>query len=150
MEIILFEPEIPPNTGNIARLCAGLGMPLNLIKPLGFSLSDRHLKRAGLDYWPYADVRVWGGWPEFRASFESSGRERRIIAASARSGRIFKEYSPRQSDALLLGPETRGLPEWLLAEASEVYTIPLAKGVRSLNLATTAGFFVGVALCRLE
>jgi tRNA (cytidine/uridine-2'-O-)-methyltransferase len=145
MEIILFEPEIPPNTGNVARLCAGLGMRLNLIEPLGFSLSDRYLKRAGLDYWPFVKLAVWREWGEFKASW----KEKRIIATSSRTGRHFSTYTPDASDGLLFGPETTGLPERLLSEASEIYNIPLAPEVRSLNLSTTVGFFMGVALSRL-
>ncbi|MDR2613691.1 MAG: tRNA (cytidine(34)-2'-O)-methyltransferase [Deltaproteobacteria bacterium] len=144
MEIILFEPEIPPNTGNVARLSAGLGLRLNLIEPLGFSLSERHLRRAGLDYWPLVDLRVWRDWKAFREGWGGG----RIIAASARGGELFSGYRAERGDGLLFGPETRGLPEDLIAEADRVYTIPLRPGVRSLNLSTTVGFFLGVALSR--
>jgi tRNA (cytidine/uridine-2'-O-)-methyltransferase len=146
MEIILFEPEIPPNTGNVARLSAGLGVRLNLVEPLGFSLKDKDLKRAGLDYWPYVDLRVWPDWRSFREAWTGG----RIIAASARRGEYFAGYEAEEGDGLLFGPETRGLPEELTEEADRVYTIPLLPGVRSLNLATSVGFFLGVALSRLN
>jgi tRNA (cytidine/uridine-2'-O-)-methyltransferase len=145
MEIILFEPEIPPNTGNVARLCAGLGLPLHLVGPLGFSLSDKYLKRAGLDYWPYVTLHVWDDW----GAFIGGWKDKRIIATSAKRGKSFLEYAPRQEDGLLFGPESKGLPDWLISKSDEVYNIPLAAGVRSLNLATTAGFFMGLALSRL-
>jgi tRNA (cytidine/uridine-2'-O-)-methyltransferase len=146
MEIILFEPEIPPNTGNIARLAAGLGVRLNLIEPLGFSLADKHLRRAGLDYWPYVDLRVWQGWRAFRDSWPGG----RIVCCSARGGEHFSSYVAAESDGLLLGKETSGVPDEVKAEADKVYHIPLEPGVRSLNLATAAGFFMGIALSRLR
>ncbi|MDR3153462.1 MAG: tRNA (cytidine(34)-2'-O)-methyltransferase [Deltaproteobacteria bacterium] len=146
MEIILFEPEIPPNTGNIARLSAGLGIRLHLVEPLGFSIADKDLKRAGLDYWPYVDLRVWPDWKSFRDGWEGG----RIIAASARRGEHYSLYAAEEGDGLLFGPETRGLPESVAEEADRVYRIPLREGVRSLNLATTVGFFLGMALPRLR
>jgi tRNA (cytidine/uridine-2'-O-)-methyltransferase len=145
MEIVLYEPLIPGNTGNVSRLSAGLGMRLNLIEPLGFSLDDNRLKRAGLDYWPLVDLRVWPEWAAFRAAWKGG----RIIAASARSGEHFSGYEAEEDDGLLFGCETRGLPDWLTDEADKVYNIPLRPGVRSLNMSTTAGFFMGVALARL-
>ncbi|MDR2142619.1 MAG: tRNA (cytidine(34)-2'-O)-methyltransferase [Deltaproteobacteria bacterium] len=145
MEIILFEPEIPPNTGNIARLTAGLGLRLNLIEPLGFSLDDKSLKRAGLDYWPLVDWRIFPDWAAFVASWPGG----RLVATSAQAGTHFAEYEPRPDDGLVFGPETRGLPAWLLQEIGLVYRAPLRPGVRSLNLATVTGFFLGVALSRL-
>jgi tRNA (cytidine/uridine-2'-O-)-methyltransferase len=146
MEIILFEPEIPPNTGNVARLSAGLGVRLNLIQPLGFSIADKDLKRAVLDYWHLVDLRVWPCWAEFRAAWTGG----RIIASSARRGEHFAGYSPEEGDGLLFGAETRGLPDDLVREADRVYNIPLRPGVRSINLSTTVGFIIGVALSRLQ
>ncbi|MDR1872717.1 MAG: tRNA (cytidine(34)-2'-O)-methyltransferase [Deltaproteobacteria bacterium] len=146
MEIILFEPEIPPNTGNIARLTAGLGLRLNLVEPLGFSLDDKNLKRAGLDYWPLVTYRLFPDWAAFLASWEGG----RLVATSARRGAHFASYAPQASDGLVFGPETRGLPPDLLDQADLVFNVPLKPGVRSLNLATTVGLFLGVALSRLE
>jgi tRNA (cytidine/uridine-2'-O-)-methyltransferase len=145
VNIVLYEPEIPPNTGNVARLSAGMGMTLHLIEPLGFSLDDRHLRRAGLDYWPLVDLAVWSDWP----SFLERGPKGRLVATSARAGTSFSEYQPRADDVLLFGPETRGLPASVSSLASLVLNIPLRPGVRSLNLATTVGFLLGVALSRL-
>ncbi|MDR0550275.1 MAG: tRNA (cytidine(34)-2'-O)-methyltransferase [Deltaproteobacteria bacterium] len=145
MEIILFEPEIPPNTGNVARLTAGLGLRLNLVEPLGFSLDDKNLKRAGLDYWPLVDLKVFPNW----SAFDQAWTGGRLIAASARRGDHFSSYVPEINDGLIFGPETRGLPAWLLAQAAAVYRVPLKPGVRSLNLATCVGFFLGLAFSRL-
>ncbi|MDR1309554.1 MAG: tRNA (cytidine(34)-2'-O)-methyltransferase [Deltaproteobacteria bacterium] len=145
MNIVLLEPEIPPNTGNIARLGAGLGLAIHLVGPLGFSLDDRHLKRAGLDYWPLVDLRLW---PDLGA-FLMDGPRGRLVATSARGGEHFSGYWPEPSDNLLFGPETRGLPREALDLADQILSVPLRPGVRSLNLATTVGFFMGLALSRL-
>ncbi|MDR1080151.1 MAG: tRNA (cytidine(34)-2'-O)-methyltransferase [Deltaproteobacteria bacterium] len=146
MEIILFEPEIPPNTGNIARLSAGLGIRLNLVEPLGFSIADKDLKRAGLDYWPLVDLRVWPDWKSFRGAWRGG----RIIATSARRGEHFSGYAAEEGDGVLFGKETAGLPEELTEAADRVYSIPLRPGVRSVNLSTAVGFFMGIAMCRLQ
>jgi tRNA (cytidine/uridine-2'-O-)-methyltransferase len=145
MNIILCHPEIPPNTGNVARLTAGLGLTLHLIKPLGFSLDDRYLKRAGLDYWPLVDLRLWDNFE----SFLSDGLTGRLIATSSRLGNHFSEYIPESDDNLIFGQETKGLQPEVLEKADQIYNIPLKPGVRSLNLATTVGFFMGLALSRL-
>ncbi|MDR1083809.1 MAG: tRNA (uridine(34)/cytosine(34)/5-carboxymethylaminomethyluridine(34)-2'-O)-methyltransferase TrmL [Deltaproteobacteria bacterium] len=145
MEIILFEPEIPPNTGNIARLSAGLGLTLNLIKPLGFSLEDKYLRRAGLDYWPLVTLKIFSDFSSFKENWTGG----RLIATSARQGSHFSSYEPFESDGLIFGPETRGLPAWIVQQAEAVYNIPLKPGVRSLNLAATVGFFLGLSYSRL-
>ncbi|MDR1608031.1 MAG: tRNA (uridine(34)/cytosine(34)/5-carboxymethylaminomethyluridine(34)-2'-O)-methyltransferase TrmL [Deltaproteobacteria bacterium] len=145
MEIILFEPEIPPNTGNIARLTAGLSLKLNLIQPLGFSLDEKSLKRAGLDYWPLVELRVFPDWPAFVAQWGGG----RLVGTSARSGSHFATYSPKADDGLVFGPETRGLPTWLVEKLDLLFNIPLKPGVRSLNLASATAFFLGIALSRL-
>jgi tRNA (cytidine/uridine-2'-O-)-methyltransferase len=145
MNIILHQPEIPPNTGNIARLCAGLGMTLHLVEPLGFSLDDKHLKRAGLDYWPLVKLSVW---PSFEA-FLASKPFGRLIAASSRKGELFSAWKPRLDDNLLFGKETSGLPREIMDLSDLVLRVPLRPGVRSLNLATTAGLFLGLALASL-
>ncbi|MDR1545244.1 MAG: tRNA (cytidine(34)-2'-O)-methyltransferase [Deltaproteobacteria bacterium] len=142
MAVILYEPEIPPNTGNVARLCAGLDLTLHLVEPLGFGLDDRHLKRAGLDYWPLVKLAVWPNWAAFKAAWTGG----RLVATSARSGLNFAQYRPAPDDGLVFGPETRGLPATILEEADEVLHIPLKPGIRSLNLSTTVGFLLGAAL----
>jgi tRNA (cytidine/uridine-2'-O-)-methyltransferase len=145
MDVILYQPEIPPNTGNVARLCAGLGLTLHLIEPLGFLLDDKSLKRAGLDYWPLVSLKVWPDW----ASFRARGPAGRLVATSARGGEIFSRWAPRPDDNLLFGRETSGLPEEILAQADQALSVPLRPGVRSLNLATTCGLFLGLALSKL-
>lgn len=142
MEIILFEPEIPPNTGNIARFCAALGLPLNLIEPLGFKIDDRNLKRAGLDYWPHVDLRVWPDWAAFRQNWRGG----RLWGTSARSGRLYTRAEFSAGDGLVFGPETRGLPEAIKEEMEGLLRIPIRPVVRSVNLATCVGLIAGEAL----
>ncbi|MFP4168322.1 MAG: tRNA (cytidine(34)-2'-O)-methyltransferase [Desulfonatronovibrionaceae bacterium] len=132
MEVVLFCPEIPPNTGSIARLCAAAGVRLNLIEPLGFSLEDRYLKRAGLDYWPQVELKVWPGWEEFTARKKGTGR---LVMTSARSGLAHHRHLYRDTDLLVFGPETKGLPPELAAGAETMLRIPILGDVRSINLA---------------
>jgi tRNA (cytidine/uridine-2'-O-)-methyltransferase len=146
MEIILFEPEIPPNTGNVARLCAGLGLRLHLIEPLGFSLDDRYLKRAGLDYWPHVDLRLWPDWPGFKAGWTGG----RLLGASARGGRLYTSVNFSADDGLVFGPETRGLPESVKNDLDGLMRVPLRPAVRSLNLATCVGLITGEALRQVD
>ena len=143
MEIVLFEPEIPPNTGNVARLCAAADVRLHLIEPLGFSISDKHLKRAGLDYWPHVDLKVWPGWDAF---IQGKG-PKRLVFTSARRGTPFHRFAFRPNDALVFGPETRGLPAEILdAFPDRIVNIPIFGPVRSLNLSTAAGVVLYEAL----
>lgn len=136
MHIVFVEPEIPPNTGTTARLCAATNTTLHLVGPLGFSLEDRYLKRAGLDYWPYVDVHTYPNWQDF-FSRRPLGR---MLGFSARSTRSYTQVQYREDDLLIFGSETRGLLEevkTLLAE--ELYTIPMeGTRVRSLNLSNAA------------
>ena len=144
MHIVLFQPEIPPNTGNIARLCAATGTALHLVEPLGFSLEDRYLRRAGLDYWPHVDVTVW---PDLEAYLATAGRERRLVATSSKGGCPVQKMDFTPEDSLLFGPETRGLPEDVLVRATRRVCIPQrADTVRSLNLSTAAGITLYQAL----
>ncbi len=142
MQITLFEPEIPQNTGNIARLCAALDVPLNLIGPLGFSLEDRYLKRAGLDYWPHVRLKVW---PSFDAYWRQNGHLRHIMTSS-RSGLAAHRFNFEPEDALLFGPETRGLPPEVLEYSALRVRIPIRGAVRSLNLSTAAGIILHQAM----
>jgi tRNA (cytidine/uridine-2'-O-)-methyltransferase len=133
--IVLVEPEIPPNTGNIARLCLATGSTLHLIKPLGFSLSDRELKRAGLDYWAEVKVVVWESMQELFAA-PDAGRGRSFFLTT-KCARAYYEEAFQPGDFLFFGRESRGLPESLLAEnPSRLLTIPMRPETRSLNLAT--------------
>jgi tRNA (cytidine/uridine-2'-O-)-methyltransferase len=140
--LVLVEPEIPPNTGNIARLALATGCQLHLVKPLGFSLDDRQLRRAGMDYWQDVDVTLWENLEEFEAK-----APRRSLFFSTKSQRPYWEINFNRGDSLIFGRETKGLPESLLSErASDCYTIPMATGARSLNLATAVAIvlFEGV------
>lgn len=130
--IILIEPEIPPNTGNIIRLCANTGAWLHLVHPLGFEMHDRLLRRAGLDYAELARVREHASLAAFR---EAVGPARHF-AVSTRGGRRYDEPRFAPGDAFLFGPESRGLPPSVLADApaGTVLRIPMQPGVRSLNL----------------
>ena len=139
MELVLAHPEIPQNTGCAARLAAATGRRLHLIEPLGFSLSDRYLKRAGLDYWPQVELSVHADWESACAHFAESSKkplEERFKLFSARGGSSLFETSFAEDDLLCFGSETKGLPEDLLERhsAARVY-VPIRKGVRSLNLA---------------
>jgi tRNA (cytidine/uridine-2'-O-)-methyltransferase len=131
--VVLIEPEIPPNTGNIGRLCLATGSTLHLVKPLGFATDDRELKRAGLDYWKEVDVRTWDSFGELQ---RSQGVSARYFFLTTKSTRAYYEVKFREGDFLIFGRETKGLPENLLAENVErCLTIPM-HGTRSLNLAT--------------
>jgi len=131
--VVLVEPEIPPNTGNIGRLCLATRSTLYLVKPLGFSLDDRELKRAGLDYWNEVDVQIWDSFQELqRAQTDAT----RYFFLTTKSGRAYYEVDFRDGDFLVFGRETKGLPESLLTRNRETcLTIPM-RGARSLNLAT--------------
>jgi tRNA (cytidine/uridine-2'-O-)-methyltransferase len=138
--LILFRPEIPPNTGNIIRLCANTGTALHLVKPLGFTLEDAQLRRAGLDYHEWATVRT-------HASLEDCCRSLgnpRLFALSTRGTRLYTEPAFARGDAFLLGPESSGLPAEVLAglPPEQVLRLPMRTAGRSLNLANTAAVLV--------
>lgn len=117
-------------------MCAATGTRLNLIEPLGFSLSDRYLKRAGLDYWPAVDLAVWPDWPSFEEAWSGS----RLVFASARRGSPYHRFSFKLDDGLVFGPETRGCPPELLDRyPDQIVNIPIWGPVRSINLATAVG-----------
>ncbi len=140
INLVLFEPEIPPNTGNIIRLCANTGCHLHLIKPLGFKLDDTRLKRAGLDYQEYAALKVHENY----AAFLQDVQPPRIFALSTHGTRNFYGCRFQSGDTLMLGPETRGLPKPLLAElgSENVLRLPMLPDSRSLNLSNTAAVIV--------
>jgi len=142
--IVLVEPEIPPNTGNIARLCAATGTVLHLVEPLGFSIDDRQLKRAGLDYWSSVEVRLWQGLPLIWAAFPAA----RFFYLSTKAGRSYLAADFQAGDFIVFGKETRGLPDEILSANPETaITIPMpAAAVRSLNLSTSAGIVLYEAL----
>jgi len=139
-EIVLYEPEIPPNTGNIIRLCANTGCQLHLIEPLGFELDDAKLRRAGLDYHEFAAVKVY---PAFEAFLEQV-QPRRVFALSTHGTRSVYEARFQPGDAFIFGPETRGLPAALreCMGPERVLRIPLQPENRSLNLSNAAAIVV--------
>ncbi len=136
LNVVLVEPEIPPNTGNIARLCVAVGARLHLVEPLGFKIDDRALKRAGMDYWNQCDVQLWKSFPALQAA----NLEGRFFFLTTKSKRIYWSAAYRDEDFLVFGRETRGLPESLLEEhAHSCLTLPMRPEARSLNLATAVG-----------
>lgn len=146
LHVALLEPEIPPNTGNIARLCAATGVALHLIEPLGFSLDDRELRRAGLDYWDAVDLWVHPGWRAFRAAI---ARER-CLYFSAHGTRPYWDALYTERSCLVFGNESQGLPQRIREKYPErVYRIPMGPAVRSLNLATAAGIVLYEAVHQL-
>jgi len=138
--VVLYQPEIPPNTGNVMRLCANTGVRLHLIEPLGFTLEDRELRRAGLDYREWADVRTYKDLDEFLAAAKPA----RLLAFSTRARRLYADITYEPDDALLFGPETRGLPQSLLDSLPEEHRLrlPLQPGNRSLNLSNAVAVVV--------
>jgi len=141
--IVLVEPEIPPNTGNIARLCGATGTVLHLVGRLGFSTDDRQLKRAGLDYWSEVTVRYW---PDL-ATLQAASPDARFVYTSKKAALSHVGFSFRCGDYLVFGKETAGLPEQLLAANAETcIRIPMSGKVRSLNLSTSAGIILYEAL----
>jgi tRNA (cytidine/uridine-2'-O-)-methyltransferase len=141
--IVLVEPEIPPNTGNIARLCGATCSILHLVGKLGFSTDDRALKRAGLDYWQEVDIRFWRDLDELKQAFP----EERFIYTSKKAVKSYVEIAFREGDFIVFGKETRGLPDALLsANPDTSVRIPIFGRVRSINLATAAGIVLYEAL----
>lgn len=138
--VVLYEPEIPPNTGNIIRLCANTGCQLHLIEPLGFDLDDAKLKRAGLDYHEFAAVKIYNSLAVFLLSVQPS----RIFGLSTHGTRSFYECEFHPGDAFVFGPETRGLPKEVRESlgADNVLRIPLQPQNRSLNLSNAAAIVV--------
>jgi tRNA (cytidine/uridine-2'-O-)-methyltransferase len=135
--VVLVAPEIPPNTGNIGRLCVAAGATLHLVHPLGFQINDRELKRAGLDYWPHLKLREWSDWDAFAAACPAPNR---CFFLTTKSSHNYLAQRFEPGDFLVFGRETRGLPERLLAANPERnLTIPMAPEARSLNLATAVG-----------
>ncbi len=132
LHVILYEPEIPPNTGNIIRLCANTGAQLHLIAPLGFEVSDTRLRRAGLDYHELANITVHQNWHQCRSTIALN----RLYAFTTRANRVFTEPRYQAGDGLLFGPESRGLPQSMLDELGDRYCLklPMRAGSRSLNL----------------
>lgn len=143
MHIVLVEPEIPGNTGNISRLCAAEHLTLHLVKPLGFSLDDRHMKRAGLDYWEFLDVHVHEDWPSLVRFL--SGHH--FYYNTTKADRVYTDAAFGPEDVLVFGKETKGLPEALLLDHEEdCIRIPMIDEARSLNLSNAVAIVAMEAL----
>ena len=147
MEVSLFEPRIPQNTGNVARSCAAFNIPLNLIEPLGFKLEDKYLKRAGLDYWPLVKINKYKNFEIFLESKYS----KRIISFSKKNGTYLNDFKFQKDDVLLFGREDSGLPESIIDKSDFLISIFMPnlqtgnndqKGVRSLNLSVACGIAI--------
>ncbi|PKO47663.1 MAG: tRNA (uridine(34)/cytosine(34)/5-carboxymethylaminomethyluridine(34)-2'-O)-methyltransferase TrmL [Betaproteobacteria bacterium HGW-Betaproteobacteria-22] len=148
LHIVLFEPEIPPNTGNIIRLCANTGAQLHLIKPLGFSLEDKQLKRAGLDYHEYANLRVHENWSACKDALAG----KRMFAITTKGSENYAATRYQHEDVFVFGPETRGLPEEIRNEftAKHRLRLPMLPDSRSLNLSNSAAVLVYEAWRQME
>tara|TARA_Y100001933_G_C18600535_1_gene397821 strand:- start:78 stop:557 length:480 start_codon:yes stop_codon:yes gene_type:complete len=144
LEVALFEPRIPQNTGSIGRTCAAYDIPLNLIEPLGFSLSDKYLKRAGLDYWHLIRLNMYANF----GSFKKKKNQKRILSFSKKNGVLLRNFKFKKKDILLFGREDNGLPDEIINECDELISIFMPNkasdneendGVRSLNLSVACG-----------
>jgi tRNA (cytidine/uridine-2'-O-)-methyltransferase len=152
--VVLYQPQIPPNTGNVARTCAATGAELHLIEPLGFAIDDRHLRRAGLDYWPWVHLSLHQDFTALRRHQRQAGG--RLLALSSHAELPYHAWSFQADDWLLFGRETDGLPPELLEAADQRLTIPMpgsvrqGGGVRSLNLSVAVAVVLFEAIRQLE
>lgn len=148
LHIVLFEPEIPPNTGNIARTCACTGCQLHLVHPLGFSIDDKQLKRAGLDYWPYLNVQEYADWHDLRRKLTDTGN---WYALTTKASETIWDVCFQAGDVLVMGPETRGLPEFVRQELHGL-KVPMRDDapVRSLNLSSACAVVIYEALRQIS
>lgn len=147
MHVVLVEPEIPPNTGNIARTCAITNTTLHLVKPLGFDISDKYVKRAGLDYWHFVDIQVHDSWDDFYAKYH----QERLFFATTKASQAYSDVKYQANDFLVFGKETKGLPEPLLhAHWDQCITIPMLPQVRSLNLSNSVAIILYEAYRQLD
>jgi tRNA (cytidine/uridine-2'-O-)-methyltransferase len=148
-KVVLFEPEIPPNTGNIARTCAATGTELHLVEPLGFEISDRQLRRAGLDYWPHVRLARHQNWPLFVSYRNASGG--RLVALSTHASDSYLDFRFQDSDWLLFGRESSGLPERARIDCDNLLSVPLACAeVRSLNLSVAVAIVLFEAIRQIQ
>jgi len=140
LHLVLYQPEIPPNTGNIIRLCANTGVPLHLIEPLGFEMDDRRLRRAGLDYHEFASVKAWSSLDGYQHIFP----ERRLVAIETSGHAYHTDFKFQSGDTLVLGSETKGLPSEVLDRLAptQVIRLPMVSGNRSMNLSNAAAVVI--------
>ncbi|MGN0719653.1 MAG: tRNA (uridine(34)/cytosine(34)/5-carboxymethylaminomethyluridine(34)-2'-O)-methyltransferase TrmL [Anaerovoracaceae bacterium] len=149
LHIVFVEPEIPPNTGNIARTCAATDTKLHLVKPLGFNIDDKSVKRAGLDYWPYVQLEVHDSLDAFLEKYDG----RRMFLATTKGGQIYTEPTYQDEDMFLFGKETAGLPrDFIAAHEDMAIRIPMSADtrLRSFNLANSANIILFEALRQLN
>ncbi|MGC2872865.1 tRNA (uridine(34)/cytosine(34)/5-carboxymethylaminomethyluridine(34)-2'-O)-methyltransferase TrmL [Ihubacter sp. rT4E-8] len=149
LHIVFVEPEIPPNTGNIARTCAATDTCLHLVEPLGFSIDDKAVRRAGLDYWPYVNLEVHSSLSAFLEKYE----DHTMYLATTKGGRIYTEVSYKDEDMILFGRETAGLPkEFILERQEQAIRIPMSANtrLRSFNLSNSANIILFEALRQLN
>jgi len=141
--IVLFNPQIPPNTGNIGRICVNAGATLHIVKPIGFDISDKAIKRAGLDYWNKLDLKVWDSVEEFLKNIDIS----KCHFATTKSNRAYFNTTYKKGDYLIFGSETKGIDENILNKYfNQTITIPMKKEGRSLNLAVSVGIILYEAI----
>lgn len=148
LHIVFVEPEIPPNTGNIARTCAATNTKLHLVKPLGFDISEKAVKRAGLDYWPYVDLEIHESLDDFMKKY----KDKRKFLATTKGGRIYTDFEYMDDDMFLFGRETKGLPRDFIAQNEEMaIRIPMSENtrLRSFNLSNSANIILFEALRQL-
>lgn len=148
LHIVFVEPEIPPNTGNIARTCAATNTKLHLVKPLGFDISEKAVKRAGLDYWPYVDLEIHESLDDFMEKY----KDKRKFLATTKGGRIYTDFEYMDDDMFLFGRETKGLPRDFIAQNEETaIRIPMSENtrLRSFNLSNSANIILFEALRQL-
>ncbi len=138
-KVVLYQPEIPANTGNIGRLCVGSGAELHIIKPMRFILSDKHLKRAGLDYWDKLTLVIHDSYEDFIAKYPDTN----IYYCTTKTDKLYTDIEFKDGDALIFGPESRGIPEDILFAHKEMnITIPMTDNIRSINLANSVGIIL--------
>ena len=148
LHIVFVEPEIPPNTGNIARTCAATNTKLHLVKPLGFDISEKAVKRAGLDYWPYVDLEIHESLDDFMEKY----KDKRKFLATTKGGRIYTDFEYMDDDMFLFGRETKGLPRDFIAQNEEMaIRLPMSENtrLRSFNLSNSANIILFEALRQL-
>ncbi|MEG0918913.1 MAG: tRNA (uridine(34)/cytosine(34)/5-carboxymethylaminomethyluridine(34)-2'-O)-methyltransferase TrmL [Anaerovoracaceae bacterium] len=148
LNIVLVEPEIPPNTGNIARTCAATNVSLHLVEPLGFSIDDKSVKRAGLDYWEHVDLHIYKSLDEFMEVH----KDKRMFLATTKGGNFYDKVEYKDGDMILFGRETKGLPkDFIAAHKEKAIRIPMSADtrLRSLNLSNCANIIIFEALRQL-
>ncbi len=145
LNIVLIEPEIPQNTGNIARTCAVIGADLHLVKPLGFDISEKSVRRAGLDYWDKLNIYTYENLDEFKAKVKNINN--RVFLFTTKGKKVYSNESFRDGDYLVFGPESRGIPEeYILENFDRALRVPMGKNIRSLNLSNTVALAAYEAL----